>query len=129
MSLNCQMALILCQIFKIVSNIFIKKHETLTTIPPVHVYINRINNGLVFTIIVLVQCNLVDNQYQQMSEVLYTFKPNKPYAYLLNVEPSNLVFWKNYNTDFDEINITFMNQNGRPLEIEDKVNLTLLISK
>ena len=129
MSLNCQMALILCQIFKIVSNIFIKKHETLTTIPPVHVYINRINNGLVFTIIVLVQCNLVDNQYQQMSEVLHTFKPNKPYAYLLNVEPSNLVFWKNYNTDFDEINITFMNQNGRPLEIEDKVNLTLLISK
>ena len=129
MSLNCQMALILCQIFKIVSNIFIKKHETLTTIPPVHVYINRINNGLVFTIIVLVQCNLVDNQYQQMSEVLHTFKPNKPYAYLLNVEPSNLVFWKNYNTDFDEINITFMNQNGRPLEIEYKVNLTLLISK
>ena len=26
----------------------IKKHETLTTIPPIHVYINRINNRLVF---------------------------------------------------------------------------------
>ena len=24
----------------------------------------------------LVQCNLVDNQYQQKSEVLYTFTPN-----------------------------------------------------
>ena len=27
-----------------------KKHETLTTIPPIHVYINRINNRLVFKI-------------------------------------------------------------------------------
>ena len=87
----------------------IKNHETLTTIPPVHVYINRINNILVFKIkdgcklelqtpetmklfgntkklidktknggnlpslevveVVLVQCNLLDNQYQQKSEV------------------------------------------------------------
>ena len=31
--------------------------------------------------VVLVQCNLVDNQYQQTSEVLYTFMPNKSYAY------------------------------------------------
>ena len=79
--------------------------------------------------VVLVQCNLVDNQYQQKSEVLYTFTPNKSYAYLLNVEPSNLVFLKTYNTEFDEIIIKFTNQNGRPLEIEDKVNLTLLINK
>ena len=28
----------------------IKKHETLTKIPPIHVYINRINNRLVFKI-------------------------------------------------------------------------------
>ena len=42
--------------------------------------------------VVLVQCGLVDNQYQQKSEVLYTFTPNKSFAYLLNVEPSNLVF-------------------------------------
>ena len=33
---------------------------------------------------VLVQCNLVDNQYQRKSEVSYTFTPNKSYAYLLN---------------------------------------------
>ena len=44
--------------------------------------------------VVLVQCNLVDNQYQQKSEVLYTFRPNKSHASLLNVEPSNLVFLK-----------------------------------
>ena len=52
--------------------------------------------------------------------------PNKSYAYLLNVEPSNLMFLKAYNTEFDQIIIKFANQNWRPLEIEDKVNLTLL---
>ena len=35
--------------------------------------------------VVLVQCNLVDNQYQQKSKVLYTFTPNKSYAYLLKM--------------------------------------------
>ena len=78
---------------------------------------------------VLVQCNLVDNQYPQKSEVLYTLTPNKPYAYLLNVEPSNLVFLKTYNTEFDETIITVKDQNGRSLEIGDKVNLILLINK
>ena len=51
--------------------------------------------------VVLVQYNLVDNQYQQISEAFWTFMPNKSYAYLLNVEPSNWVFWKTYNTQFD----------------------------
>ena len=46
--------------------------------------------------ILLVQCNLVDNQYQQKSEALYTFTPNKSDAYLLNVEPSNLVFLRTF---------------------------------
>ena len=63
--------------------------------------------------VVLLQCNLVDNQYQQKSQVLYTFTPNKSYAYSLNAE-------------FNEIIITFTDQNGRPLEIEHKVNLILL---
>ena len=41
--------------------------------------------------VVLVQQNLVDNQYQLKSQALDTFTPNKSYAYLLKVEPSNLV--------------------------------------
>ena len=70
------------------------------------------------------QCNLVDSQYQQKSEVLYTFTPNKSYAYWL-------IQWflKTYNTKFDEIIIIFTSQNSRPLEIENKLNLTLLITK
>ena len=79
--------------------------------------------------LVLVQCNLVDNQHEENSEVLYTFTPNKFYADLLNVEPSSLVFLKTYNTEFDEMIIKLMDQNGGPLEIENKVNLTLVINK
>ena len=70
----------------------------------------------------------MDNLYQQKSDVLYFFTPNKSYANLLNVEPSNLVFLKTYNSEFDDIIITSTDQNGRPLEIEDNLNLTLLIN-
>ena len=55
--------------------------------------------------------------------------PNKTYVHFLNVEPSNLVFLKTYNTEFDELIITFTDQNGGLLEIEDKFNLTLFINK
>ena len=41
---------------------------------------------------------------------------------MLDFGPSNLVFFKTYNTEFNEIIIPFIDQNGRPLEIEDKVN-------
>ena len=79
--------------------------------------------------VVLVQCSLVGNQYQQISVVLYTFAPNESYAYLLNVEPSNLIFLKPYNTEFDNAIIIFADQNGRALEVKGKVNLTLFINK
>ena len=79
--------------------------------------------------VILVQYSSIDNQYQQKSEVLCTFTPNKSYAYLLSAEPSNLVFLKTYNAECHEIIITFTDQNGRPLEKEDKINLTLFINK
>ena len=129
-----------------------KKHETLTTIPPIHPYINKINNRLTFKLkdrykqelqtpetmklfgstkrlinkikngekvtsyeaveVVLIQFNLVDNQYHRNSEVLYIFPPNTFCGYLLNVESSNLLFLKTYKTEFDEI--------------KDRVNLQLI---
>ena len=96
--------------------------------------IDKIKNGekvpnLEVVEVVLVQCKLVDNQYQQKSEILYTFIPNKFCAYLLYVEPSNLVSLKTCNTAFDKMIITSTDQNGRPLEIEDNVDLGLLINK
>ena len=61
--------------------------------------------------------------------ILNSFKPNKCYAYLLNVDPSYLVFLKTCNTEFDQIFITFTDQHGRSLEIEDRDSFTLLIDK
>ena len=54
---------------------------------------------------------------------------SKFYAYLLKVKPSPLMLSKIYNIEFDEIIITFKDQNGRSLETEENVNLTLLINK
>ena len=72
--------------------------------------------------VVLVQCNLVDNhQHQQKFEVLCTFTPNKLDAYLVKLEPSNLVVLKTDNTEFDDITITFVDQICSLLETEDKV--------
>ena len=92
--------------------------------------INKTKNGenvpsLEVVEVVLVQRNLVDNK----SDISYTFTPNKSYAYLLNVEPSNLVFPKTYNAEFNETILTFMDPHGRLLEIEDKVNSTLFTKK
>ena len=53
--------------------------------------------------IVLEQCNLVNTRCQQKSQVLYTFMPNNSYDYMLNVEPSNLLFLKTNNTEFHKI--------------------------
>ena len=60
-------------------------------------------------------------------KMFYTFTPNKSYVCLLNVGQSNLVFFNNCNTEFDPITIIFNDENGRPLEKEDKINLTLLV--
>ena len=62
--------------------------------------------------VVLVQYNLVDNQYQQKSEVLYIFTPSKCYIYPLNVKPSHLAFFETFNTELDEIIKKFTDQNG-----------------
>ena len=52
---------------------------------------------------------------------------NKSYAYLLKVEPNNLMFSRTCIAEFVHITITFTYKNGRLLEIQDKVNLTLLL--
>ena len=73
--------------------------KTMTLFGSTKKIIDKIKNGenmlrLEVVEVDLVQCNLVDNQYQQKPEVLYTFTPNTSYRYLLNVEPNSLVFLK-----------------------------------
>ena len=66
--------------------------------------------------VVLVQFKLVDNHCQEKYQILYTFKLTKFVASLLNVEPNNLVSLKNYNIDFNQIFLNFMDQNSRTVK-------------
>ena len=77
--------------------------------------------------LVLVHCNLVNNNYQQHSRILYTFVPNKTFGSLLEISPPNHVFLKTFNSEFREIKIWFTDQINKPLEVEDKINITLII--
>ena len=82
---------------------------------------------LEITEVVLVHCNIVNNDYQQDSRVLYTFVPNKPFGSLLEISPTNHIFLKTFNSEYDEIKVWFTDQNSKPLEIEDRINLTMVI--
>ena len=57
--------------------------------------------------LVLVHCNLVNTDYQQDSRILYTFVPNKPFGNLLEVSPTNHIFLKTFNSEFQEIKVWF----------------------
>ena len=145
----------------------IKKHETIADVSPVLIYVNEINNRIVFKIksgyklellsketmrllgstsnsidkdknselvpklesadLVLVHCNVVNNSYQQASKVLFTFVPKKKYGQLITVSPHSLIMLKTVNTEFSFIEIWFTDQDNRPLEIEDSVNISLII--
>ena len=82
---------------------------------------------LEITELVLVHCNIVNNNYQQDSRVLYTFVPNKPFGSLLEISPTNYIFLKTFNLEYDETKVWFTDQNSQPLEIEDRKNLTMVI--
>ena len=77
--------------------------------------------------LVLIHCNFVNNNYQQNSRILYTFIPNKPFGSLLEISPPNHIFLKTFNSEFQEIKVWFTDQNSKPLEVEDKINLTLIV--
>ena len=82
---------------------------------------------LEITEVVLVQCDIVNNDYQGDSRVLYTFVPNKPFGSLLEISPTNHIFLKTFNLEYDEIKVWFTDQNSQALEIEDKINLITVI--
>ena len=77
--------------------------------------------------LVLVHCNPVNNDYQQDSRILYTFVPNKTFGSLLEISPTNQGFLKTSNSEFQEVKIWFTDQTSKPLELEDKINITLII--
>ena len=77
--------------------------------------------------LVLVRCKLVNNDYQQDFKVLFTFVPNKRYGELMTIFPELLFMLKTVNTKFSFTEIRFTDQDYRPLEIEDSVNISLIV--
>ena len=65
--------------------------------------------------LVLVHCNLANNDYQQDSRILYTFVPNKPFGSLLEISPTNHIFLGTFNLEFIEIKIWLADQTSKPL--------------
>ena len=73
---------------------------------------------LEITEVVLIHCNIVNNEYRQDSRVFYTFVQKKPFGSLLEISLTNHIFLKTFNSEF---------QMSKLLEMEDRINLTLVI--
>ena len=74
---------------------------------------------LKITEVILVHCNIVNNDYKQDSRVLHTFVPNQPFGSFLEISLTNHIFLKKFNSEYDEIKVWFTDQNSQPLEVED----------
>ena len=66
-------------------------------------------------------CNLVKNDYQHTSKVLFSFVPNKQFGQLINILPHSLTMMNTVNTVFSYLEVC------KALEIQDNVDLTLII--
>ena len=77
--------------------------------------------------IALVHCNLVKNDYQHTSKILFSFVPNKQFGQLINISPHSLTMLTTVNTEFSFAKVWFTDQASKALEIEDNANITLII--
>ena len=79
--------------------------ETMKLLGRTKIKITKDENGenvprLEITEVVLIHCNIVNNDYQQDSRVLYTFVPNRSFDDLLDISPKNIIFLKTFNSEF-----------------------------
>ena len=68
--------------------------------------------------VVLVHCNLVENDYQHTSEVLSSFVPNKQFGQLINISPHSLTMMNTVNTEFSFVEFWFADQTSKALEVD-----------
>ena len=78
--------------------------------------------------VVLVYCNIANNNYQQNTRVLYIFVPYETFGQLLDISPKTFIFLKTFDSQFLYIEVWLSDQISKPLEIEDKTNITLVIN-
>ena len=77
--------------------------------------------------VALMHRNVFNNNYQQASKVLFMFVPDKQFGQLITISPHSLTMLETTNAEFPFIELWFTDQNNRPLEIEDNVNITLIV--
>ena len=87
----------------------------------------QIVQKLEYVEVVLVHWNLIKNDYQHTSNVLFSFVPNKQFGHIVNISPHSLTMMSTVNTKFSFVEVWFTDQASKALEIEDNVNLTLII--
>ena len=75
--------------------------------------------------VVLDHCNILNNNCQQNTRVLYTFVPTKSFGQLLDISPTDFTFLKTFKS---EIEAWFTDQNSKLLEMDDKINITLTVN-
>ena len=68
--------------------------------------------------VVLVHCNLVKNDYQHTSKVLFSFVPNKQFGQLINISPHSLMMMNTVNTVFSFVEVWFADQTSKALELK-----------
>ena len=71
---------------------------------------------------------IINNNYQRNSRVLYTYIPNESFGQLLDISPKNFILSKTFNSLFSYMEVWLTDQNSNPLEIEDKINITLVFN-
>ena len=90
---------------------------------------NKRNNAIIRKLKKDIDQNKVGSyrDYQHASKVLFIFVPNKQFGQLITITPHSPTMLKTTNAEFSFIETWFIDQNNRPLEIEDNVNITLII--
>ena len=77
--------------------------------------------------VALVHCNLVKNDYQHTSKVLFGFVTNKEFGQLINISPHTLTMTNTVNTEFSFVEVWLTDQVSKALEMEHNINLILII--
>ena len=106
--------------------------ETMNLLGSIKKFVDQDKNGenvpkLESVEVVLEHCNLVKNDYQLTSKVLFSLVPDKQFGQLINIAPHSLTMMNTVNTEFSIVEVWFTDQVTEALEIEDNVNLTLTI--
>ena len=72
--------------------------------------------NLKITELVLVHCNIANNNYEQNSSVLYTFVSNKSFGHLLDILPNIFIFLKTFDSKCSYIEVWFTVENSKLLD-------------